>query len=72
MCFLDWSKKLLIGDTREEKLKDIWLGSKLRDYQKMFLEGKRKSNPICRNCGQMTHGMPDNIDKFSKNILKRI
>jgi radical SAM protein with 4Fe4S-binding SPASM domain len=72
LCFLDWSKKLLIGDTREEKLKDIWLGSKLRDYQKMFLEGKRKSNPICRNCGQMTHGMPDNIDKFSENILKRI
>jgi len=72
LCFLDWSKKLLIGDTREEKLKDIWLGSKLRSYQKMFLEGNRKSHPVCKDCGQMTHGMPDNIDEFSEDILKRI
>lgn len=72
LCFLDWSRQLLIGNVNNESVKSIWLGEKLRNYQKMFLEGNRKSHPICKNCGQMSHGMPDNIDIFAKEILSRI
>lgn len=71
-CFLDWERKLLIGDTRNERVKDIWNGQKLKDYQIMFLKKKRKQHPICRNCGQMTHGMPDNIDIFANDLLSKI
>jgi len=72
LCFLDWSRKLLIGDTKTETVKDIWLGDKMRDYQKMFLRHDRKNHPVCGNCGQMTHGMPDNIDKFADEILQKL
>lgn len=72
LCFLDWSRKLLIGDVRNESVKSIWLGEKLRSYQKMFLEGNRKSHPICKDCGQLSHGMPDDIDKFKEILLKKI
>lgn len=72
LCFLDWARKLLIGNIKDNTLKEIWTGEKLKDYQRMFLEGNRKTHPICKNCGQMTHGMPDNIDAFSKELLIRI
>ncbi|PLY06386.1 MAG: radical SAM protein [Arcobacter sp.] len=72
LCFLDWSKKLLIGDVNEESVKDIWLGEKLKSYQKMFLEGKRKQHDVCKDCGQMSHGMPDNIDDYKEILLKKL
>lgn len=72
LCFLDWARKLLIGNIKDNTLKEIWTGKKLKNYQKMFLEGNRKTHPVCKNCGQLTHGMPDNIDAFSKEILTRI
>ena len=72
LCFLDWSRKLLLGDAKLINLKDIWFGKELRNYQIMFLEKKRKSHPMCGNCGQLTHGMPDNIDEYSENLLRKI
>jgi len=72
VCFLDWAHKLIIGDIKKESVKDIWNGKKLLDYQKMFLEKKRKEHPVCRNCGQMSHGMPDDIDAYSEKLLEII
>jgi len=70
-CFLDWSRKLIIGDAKNESVKDIWNGKKLLNYQKMFLMKKRKEHPICCDCGQMTHGMPDNIDEYATELITR-
>ena len=71
LCFLDWSRKLIIGDSKTESVKDIWLGDKMREYQKMFLRHERKNHSVCGNCGQMSHGMPDDIDKYSENLLRK-
>lgn len=72
LCFLDWSRKLIIGDVTKQSVKDIWLSDSMRDYQKMFLKHERKEHPVCKDCGQLSHGMPDNIDKYSQSILKRL
>ncbi len=72
LCFLDWSRKLIIGNVNKESVKEIWLGKKIRDYQKMFLKFKRKNHMICRDCGQLTHGMPDDIDAYAGKLLKRL
>jgi MoaA/NifB/PqqE/SkfB family radical SAM enzyme len=71
-CFLDWSRKLIVGDTRIESVKNIWLGEKIKEYQKMFLMKKRKHHQVCGNCGQMSHGMPDDIDQYSEILLSKI
>jgi len=71
-CFLDWSRKLIIGDVKKESVKDIWNGKKLFNLQKMFLEKRRKEHSVCGNCGQMSHGMPDDIDNFANELLKKI
>lgn len=72
VCFLDWGRKMIVGDTRTESVPEIWSGKQMRAYRKMFLEGKRKGHSVCGNCGQMTHGLPDNIDPFQKEILNRL
>ena len=71
LCFLDWHRKLVIGDVHNESVKSLWEGEKLRNYQKLFLEGGRKSHCICGDCGQLRQGAPDNIDMFAKELLKR-
>lgn len=71
-CFLDWSRKLIIGDAKKESVKDIWIGEKLLNYQKMFLKKKRKQHPFCGNCGQMSHGLPDDIDAYTEILLERL
>ena len=72
LCFLDWSRNLIIGDAKNESIKNIWLGENIRNYQKMFLKMERKTHPICKNCGQMTHGMPDNLDNYCEFLLKNL
>ncbi len=71
-CFLDWSRKLIIGDTKNQSVKSIWFGNAMQTYYKMFLEGRRKEHPVCKDCGQLTHGMPDNIDVYAHELLKKI
>lgn len=71
-CFLDWSRKLIIGNIKNESVKDIWNGKKLIEFQKMFLHKKRKEHLICKNCGQMSHGLPDDIDNYANILLERI
>ena len=71
-CFLDWGRKLTIGDVKKESVKDIWNGKALKDLQISFLKFERKQHPVCKECGQMTHGMPDDIDEFVEKILKKV
>jgi MoaA/NifB/PqqE/SkfB family radical SAM enzyme len=71
LCFLDWHRKLVIGDAKTEKITDLWNGEKLREFQKMFLRGERKSHCICGECGQLKQGQPDDIDAFAGELLKK-
>jgi hypothetical protein len=72
VCFLDWGRKMIVGDAREQSVQSIWNGNDLKAYRKMFLEGKRKQHSVCSGCGQMTHGLPDNIDPYRENILSNL
>ncbi len=68
-CFLDWSRKLIIGNANVESVQSIWTGAKLLAHQQMMLRKERKQHYICANCGQMSHGLPDNIDCHAETLL---
>lgn len=70
-CFLDWERRLIMGDTRTERLKDIWNSEKFHQLRIQHLEGKRCENPVCNKCGQLTHCLPDNIDPYQSVLLER-
>lgn len=71
-CFLDWARKLVIGDARVESVPDIWRGERLFEYQKAFLSHRRKENQVCRDCGQLSHGRPDDIDPYAAELLEKL
>lgn len=72
LCFLDWAHKLIIGDIKNQSLKEIWFGNELFQYQINYLQGKRKENPICSKCGQLTHCLPDNIDSYAEILTEKL
>lgn len=37
----------------------------------LHLEGRRKQNGVCGNCGQLSHCLPDNIDTHRLSLLAK-
>jgi len=35
------------------------------------LEGRRRQNGVCGNCGQLSHCLPDNIDPYRTLLLAK-
>ena len=71
LCCADWSRSLVIGDTKLSGVKEIWNGRELFEYQKFFLAKKRKSHPVCGDCGRLSYCMPDDIDAYAEKILEK-
>lgn len=72
LCFLDWQHKMIIGDVKNQSLIDIWNSNKLLKYQLMNLRGNRKDHSVCKNCGQLSRGQPDNIDNYTDVLIEKI
>ena len=72
MCFLDWGRKLLIGDAKTERLIDIWNSAAMNDHRFLHLEGRRKQHPLCGKCGQLSHCLPDSIDPYRVELLSKM
>lgn len=72
LCFLDWARKLIIGDVRKQSLKEIWEGDILFQYQLDHLQGKRNENTVCKKCGQLSHCLPDNIDPYVDILTEKL
>ncbi len=72
LCFLDWAHKLIIGDAKKQSLKEIWNSKQLFQYQIKHLSGQRKQMGVCKDCGQLTHCLPDDIDPYREQISKRL
>lgn len=70
-CFLDWERRLIVGDTRTDSLLSIWNSDRFDELRLQHLEGKRHDNPVCSNCGQLTHCLPDNIDPYRLQLLDK-
>lgn len=70
-CFLDWSRKLIVGDVRKQTLREIWNSKEFNVLRLQNLEGRRADNSMCAQCGQLTHCLPDNIDQYQQELLPR-
>lgn len=70
-CFLDWGRKLVIGDVRMQSMKEIWNSDQMNSLRLQHLEGRRCENGTCGSCGQLTHCLPDSIDAFRPMLLEK-
>jgi MoaA/NifB/PqqE/SkfB family radical SAM enzyme len=70
VCFLDWDKRMIIGDARHQSMKKIWDSDAFKKFRVDMLRGE--TNNICSGCDQLKRGMPVNLDAQAEEILKRI
>ena len=70
-CFLDWGRKLVIGDVRSQSMKSIWNSAAMNALRLQHLKGRRQQNNVCGNCGQLSHCLPDNIDAHRLALLEK-
>jgi radical SAM protein with 4Fe4S-binding SPASM domain len=71
-CFLDWNRKLVVGNVNQDSLKDIWNGLPMHSYRRDMLLKKRKHMTICKDCNQLIAGEPVNIDHMAEELLEKI
>jgi radical SAM protein with 4Fe4S-binding SPASM domain len=71
-CFIDWERKLIIGDVRFQTMKEIWNSDLMNALRYQHLEGRRRENGVCGNCGQLSHCLPDNIDIHRLMLLDKV
>ena len=71
-CFLDWNRKLVIGNTNKNTLKEIWDGPAMLSYRRDMLLKKRHLIPVCKDCDQLRAGEPVNIDHMAEKLLRTI
>lgn len=71
-CFLDWARKLLVGDARQQALPEIWHSRAMNVLRMANLKGLRMEHPVCSQCGQLTHCLPDNIDAFREQLIPKM
>ena len=69
VCCVDWDKKVVVGNLREQSLEEIWAGEKLRAFQMLHLERRRSEIDGCRNCTYL-HTARDSIDTLSPDTFR--
>lgn len=68
-CCPDWDQKIIVGDMKQQSLKQIWNSKQLNDLRKLHLLGQRCKNETCKVCGHIQHAQVDNIDSFKDKLL---
>lgn len=71
ICNDDWAHFHQIGNVNTESIIDIWYGSKLKEFRRMHLEGKRDNNAACFKCDYM-QALPDSIDDSLNELLQKL
>lgn len=71
-CCPDWDQKLVVGNIRNESLRDIWHSPEMSKLRRLHLLGKRRENPVCRACGHIKYAQVDNIDPYREQLLERL
>lgn len=71
-CCPDWDEKLLVGDLRQQSLREIWNADALYQLRLLHLRGKRRDNPVCRACGHVKYAQVDDVDAHRQTLLDKL
>ena len=69
-CCVAWEKSLVLGNANDTTLAEIWKGDKLREVQRLHLEGRRGELPACANCDNLLWSR-DNVDGLTVEEFDR-
>ena len=64
-CCCDLSFSNIMGNIKNQSLKEVWSGEKFLELRKNLLNGNREDSPICSKCDFF------GINKVPKNLLRK-
>ncbi len=50
LCCVDWKKEVILGNLKENSIKEVWNNNKYKNYQQKHLEGKYSELKLCNVC----------------------
>ncbi|HYA42710.1 MAG TPA: radical SAM/SPASM domain-containing protein [Syntrophobacteraceae bacterium] len=71
-CCVDWKRVNLLGNVKDEPLRDIWNGSRMRKLQIDHLSGKKARLKLCRDCAMNDYCEVDNLDGHAQECIERL
>lgn len=71
-CCVDWKSMNVLGNLKENSLKEIWLGNSLRDLQRKHLQGLRHTFSPCKGCNHNEYSEKDHLDDQADAIFRKI
>lgn len=71
LCGNDWAHGTVVGNVKNNSLKEIWHGKKLYELRKAMLENRINNIKVCSQCYYLRI-VPDNIDPYMQEILDRL
>lgn len=71
VCCVDYSGKIVFGNTKDHSLSDIWNGQALTDFRAMQLQRKRNLHFECGKCDYPNSNTPepDILDSYTGELL---
>lgn len=71
-CTLDWAKKVVVGNVKDESVVDIWRGQSLRLLQVAQLKGERDKVDFCNDCSAPMVCCKEDLDPHTADLLAKI
>jgi radical SAM protein with 4Fe4S-binding SPASM domain len=65
MCGVDWSKKLVVGNLREQNIRELWNSDAAHEIRLAHLRGNRCELDGCKTCSYIDTTLPDNLDELT-------
>jgi radical SAM protein with 4Fe4S-binding SPASM domain len=63
-CCVAWETSLIVGNVKNQTIKEIWKGEKLANIQRMHLAGRGQELAACHKCDTLFN-CPDSVDEVS-------
>ena len=71
-CTLDWPRKVVIGNVKEQSAKKIWEGESLRNLRVAMLRQARNKINFCKNCSAPMVCVDEDFDPYKEKVLLAI
>lgn len=71
-CTLDWARKVVIGNVRDQSVKEIWSGHLLRQLQIAQLKGQRDKINFCSSCSAPMVCVNEDLDPHKDKVIKQM
>ena len=71
-CTLDWPRKVVIGNTNDQSVSDVWNGQSLKDLQLAMLHKKRDCINFCGSCSAPMVCVEDDLDPYLATTLENL